>query len=239
MSTKTASRKQIHEARLHPAVPAIALLGLMAGFLFAALSGQFSVRQIRVVGEGLPVARIDQSAGVVGKNIFTVRSDAVIANLAGVQEVAVRRVDVTFPDRVTIYARMRQAMVAWRTAAGLFWLDPDGRIIKSVKATTLPIITSAEQNGSLGPGVVEAVHEAVILLPAAPNGAIAGFHYDPRAGLTITGKSGWQAVVGMGGPRTMANRIAILAQFLRKAHAQGRTFKRLYLQSGAAYAVTQ
>jgi cell division septal protein FtsQ len=219
-------------------VPAIVLLGLMAGFLFASLSGQFSVRQIRVVGKGLPVAQIDQYAGVAGENIFTVRSDDVIANLAGVQEVAVRRVDVTFPDRVTIYARMRQAIAAWKTSAGLFLLDPDGRIIKSGKGTTLPIISSTQQNGSLGPGVVEAVHEAVILLPRAPNGAIAGFRYDPQSGLTITAKSGWQAVVGMGGRRVMANRIATLAEFLRKMSAQGRSFKIVYLRSGTAHAVT-
>ena len=239
MSARTAARKEVKEQRIHPAVPAIAVLGLTVGFLFAALSGQFTVRQIQVVGRGLPVAEIDQSAQVAGQNIFTVRSDAVIANLEGVQEVAVRRVDVTFPDRVTIYARMRQAMVAWQTAGGLYVLDPDGRVIRSVKRTPLPIITSTERNGSLGPGVVEAVHEAVQLLPRAPHGAIAAFKYDARTGLSITGKSGWLAIAGIGDRRTMANRIATLASFLRTANAEGKTFPRIDLRSKSPFAVTQ
>jgi cell division septal protein FtsQ len=239
MSATTATRKQAGAERVHPAVPAIAILGLTAGFLFAALSGQFTVRQIRVVGQGLPVAAIDQSARVAGQNIFTVRSDVVIANLSNLQRVAVRRVDVSFPDRVTIYARMRRAMAAWRTSSGLYLLDPDGRIIRSVKATRLPIITSTEQNSSLGPGVVEAVHEAVQLLPRAPNGAITAFQYGPRNGLSIVGRTGWQATVGMGTRRTMVDRIATLAEVLRTSAGEGRTFKRIDLRTGAPYGVTQ
>jgi cell division septal protein FtsQ len=236
MSARTAARGRQREERLHPAIPAIVVLGLTLGFLFAALSGQFTVRQIQVVGRNLPVEAIDSSAQVVGANIFTVRSDTVVTNLQGLQEIAVRRVDVAFPDRVIIYARRRQAMVAWKTAGGLYLLDSQGRIIKSVRATFLPIITSTEKDRSLGPGVVEAVHEAVRLLPGEPDGAIAAFRYDPSQGLTINGKSGWVALVGMGSRRTMANRIATLAAFLNKVRGDGQTFGRIDLRSSTPYA---
>jgi hypothetical protein len=231
MTARAATRKSVEQERVHPAVPSIAVLGLSLGFLFAAVSGQFAVRQIQVVGAGLPVDTIDRAAGVEGANIFTVRSDEVVANLASLQEIAVQRVDVSFPDHVTIYARMRQAMVAWKAPGGLYLLDPEGRIIKAVTSTTLPVITSTERDRSLGPGIVEAVREAVVLLPAAPNGAIASFSYDPHVGLTITGRAGWRAVVGMGSRRAMANRIATLAAILRKSKAQGRPFPGVDLRS--------
>lgn len=221
MSTRTIDRKKSDEDRVHPAVPAIAVFGLSLGFLLASLTGQFTVRQIQVVGSNLPVSAIDAAAHVEGANIFTVSSDAVVANLQGVQEVAVRRVDVSFPDRVIIYARLRRAMAAWRTGSGLFLLDPEGRIIRSVKTTSLPIISSTEKNGSLGPGIVEAVREAVVLLPAAPDGAIGSFTYSPQIGLSIVGRSGWNATIGTGSRRTMVNRIATLAAVLARAHRQG------------------
>jgi cell division septal protein FtsQ len=236
MSTRTVARSKTAEERIHPAVPAIAVFGLSLGFLLASLSGQFTVRQIHVVGRNLPVAAIDQSARVAGANIFTVRSDAVVANLQSVQEIAVRRVDVSFPDRVIIYARLRHAMAAWRTGAGLFLLDPEGRIIKPVKSTRLPIISSTEKNGSLGPGIVEAVREAVILLPPAPDGAIGAFTYNPHVGLTITGRSGWQAIVGSGSRRAMVNRIATLAGLLAKMHSRGQRFSTVDLRLKTPYA---
>lgn len=235
MSARTLAKSQSAEERMHPAVPAIAVFGLSLGFLLASLSGQFTVREIQVVGQNLPVAAIDQSARVEGTNIFTVRSDTVVANLQSVQEVAVRRVDVSFPDRVIIYARLRRAMAAWRTVGGLYLLDPEGRIIRSVKSTALPIISSTEKNGSLGPGIVEAVREAVVLLPSAPDGAIGAFTYNPRIGLTIAGRSGWQAIVGSGSRRAMVNRIATLAAVLRKEHRQGQRLGRVDLRNRTPY----
>lgn len=237
MSIRAAPRQKQSETHIHPAVPSIAVFGLSLGFLLAVLSGQFTVRQIQVVGENLPVETIDQFAQVEGSNIFTVQTDAVVTNLQGVQDVAVRRVDLSFPDRVIIYARLRRAMAAWRTGSSLYLLDPEGRIIESVRTTTLPIISSTGKNGSLGPGIVEAVREAVVLLPPVPNGAIAAFSYDPQVGLAISGRSGWQAVVGTGSRRTMVNRIATLASLLEKMSKQGRRFSKVDLRSNVPYAV--
>lgn len=230
MNAQRITRRRTAESSVHPAVPGIAALGLSLGFLFAALSGQFSVRQVQVVGANLPVAAIQQASGVEGANIFSVRSDQVVARLSSVRSIAVRRVDVSFPDRVTVYARLRRAMAAWKTSSGLYVLDPEGRIIQSVKQTTLPIITSTQRGGSLGPGIVEAVREATVLLPREPNGAIASFTYDGRTGLTITGKSGWRAIIGLGSRRTLVNRVATMAAILAKAQKEGRTFTKADLR---------
>jgi hypothetical protein len=195
---------------------AVALL-LCLAVLAIAFAGMFKVKTVEVVGAGLPQARIVAVAGVSGTNIFTLKSDAVVARLSAVREIVVTGVETSFPDRVIIHAQLRPSLVAWQTPNGLFVLDLDGRIIDRVAHTTLPIIRGSDRNGGFGPGIVEAVRYAVQALPPAPKGAIATFHYDRTSGLTIDGRAGWHAVVGMGGPIELVRRIAELVAVLQKA----------------------
>lgn len=206
---------------IHPVVWSLVALGASLGILAAIFAGTFRVQQVRVVGNGLPRGEIIQRSGVLGQNVFTIQSDQVVSRLAGVGIIAVRRVDTSFPDQVTIYARRRIAMVGWRRGQALYLLDPDGRIIEQVRTTRLPIIASARDGSQLGPGVVTAVREAVRLLPAAPRGAIAGFTYGPKSGLIIDGTAGWRAVLGRGSPLKMVTRVATLVSLLQRFKVQG------------------
>lgn len=216
--------------------PLLALLACMAG-LAAAFAGIFTVRQIDVVGNNLPRSAISQAADVYGHNIFRVRSDAVVSRLGAIPQIVVQQVQTSFPDRVTIYARERIAMVAWQQAGGgLFLVDPDGRIITQVKTTTLPIIRGTAPGSKLGPGVVAAVRYAVRQLPLEPNGAIAGFHFDRGTGLTIAGQTGWIADVGSGSPRTLTNRVATLAGFLTSIRNRPQRLKSVDLRYRSPYA---
>jgi cell division septal protein FtsQ len=180
----------------------------------------FKVREVRVVGANVPSDAIVAAAGIVGQNIFTVQSDRVVSRLSSIREIAVRRVETDFPDSVTIYALMRTPFVAWRNGKTLYELDPEGRIIRQVARTSLPIVMGPATAGALGPGVVQAVRYAVVTLPHAPNGAIAILRFEPRNGLTITGRAGWTAVIGRGGPQTMVNRIATLSAVLVKVQSR-------------------
>lgn len=217
--------------------PSLALLACVAG-LGAAFAGVFTVRQIDVVGRNLPRTAIVQMADVSGHNIFRVRSDAIVARLEAIPQIVVQRVQTSFPDRVTIYARERLAMAAWRQAGGgLFLVDPNGRIITQVKTTTLPIITGTTPGSKLGPGVVAAVRYAVQQLPQEPNGTIAGFSFDRGTGLTITGRSGWTADVGTGSPQTLTNRVATLAGFLARIRNRPQQLKSVDLRYRSPYAI--
>lgn len=211
------SRADTRDKGLHPVIPSIVALLLCLAALAAAFAGIFKVKTIQVVGSGLPQARILAVAGLSGANIFTVRSDEVVARLTAVREIVVTGVETSFPDRVTIRAQIRPSLVAWQTPNGLFVLDLDGRVIGRVTHTTLPIILGTDRTGGFGPGIVEAVRYAVQALPPAPNGAVARFHYDRKSGLTIDGRAGWHAVVGMGSPVELVRRIAELAAVLQKA----------------------
>jgi cell division septal protein FtsQ len=215
--TQTRSRTGSDNRGVHPVIPSIVALLLCLAAMAAAFAGIFKVRTVEVVGPGLPQARMLAVAGVTGANIFTVRSDAVVARLSTVREIVVTGVETSFPDRVIIHAQMRPSLVAWQTPNGLFVLDLDGRVIDRVVHTTLPIILGSDRSGGFGPGIVEAVRYAVQALPPAPNGAISTFRYDRKSGLTIQGRAGWHAIVGMGDPVALVRRIAELVAVLQKA----------------------
>jgi len=226
--------------KLRRAVLALFGLCLCLMALAAAFSGFFRVRHIDVVGSNLPVDRIIQASRVYDQNIFRIRSDQVVSRLSSVREVAVDQVETSFPDRVTIRARLRRAMVAWQSRSGLYLVDPQGNLIDRVTSTTLPVIIGVNGGGdqpALGPGIVQAVRYAVELLPAAPGGGIAAFSFDHQAGLSIVGRPGWQAQIGAGDAQTLVQRIATLAAFLQKIGPRAQKLKSVDLRSNTPYAV--
>ncbi len=226
--------------KLRRAVLALFGLCLCLMALAAAFSGFFRVRHIDVVGSNLPVDRIIQASRVYDQNIFRIRSDQVVSRLSSVREVAVDQVETSFPDRVTIRARLRRAMVAWQSRGGLYLVDPQGNLIDRVTSTTLPVIIGVNGGGdqpALGPGIVQAVRYAVELLPAAPGGGIAAFSFDHQAGLSIVGRPGWQAQIGAGDAQTLVQRIATLAAFLQKIGPRAQKLKSVDLRSNTPYAV--
>jgi cell division septal protein FtsQ len=200
--------------RLHPAIPSLIALALVVAALVAIVQGAFRVRRVVVVGANLPSSAIVQTAGITGRNIFRLRSDAVIQRLTTLPAIEVSRVSTSFPDTVTIYARMRQPYAAWRVGSTDDVLDDTGRIIAQVRATTLPVIGGSPGMPPPGFAVLQATRYAQAILPAAPDGALKGCRMDRKLGLVITGKSGWRAVIGSGGPRALVQRVATLATLL-------------------------
>src|SRR5437868_7419236 len=95
---------------IHAAIWPLLALAVCMACLGAVIGGLFTVRQVQVVGNRLPVSAIVGAADVSGQNIFSVRSDTVIGRLGRVPEIVVQRVDISFPDRVIIYARVRTPM---------------------------------------------------------------------------------------------------------------------------------
>lgn len=211
-------------------MPTILALLICLGTLAVAFAGVFKVTTVEVIGAGLPQTRIAAASGVLGTNIFTVKSDAVVARLGSMREIVVSQVETSFPHRVIIHAQVRPSLVAWQMPAGLFVLDLDGRVIKQVAHTKLPIIVGADRNGGLGAGVVQAVRYAVQALPTAPQGAIATLGYDQPSGLTITGRAGWHAIVGTGNPVSLVQRISELVAVLQKASKFGESLATLDLR---------
>lgn len=221
---------------IHPAVWSVLALTCSLVALGAVMTGLLTARQVVVVGDHLPASQIIQASGVQGKNIFLIRTDQVVKRLSRVRTVVVRRVEVSFPNQVTIYARVRPVMVAWQRGPRLFVLDPDGHIVKQVARTNLPIVVGGARSNSLNPGVVQAVRYAVQTLPRAPQGMISTFRFAPDTGLTIVGTSGWRADVGVGKPQILINRIATLAATLRKVKTNSQQLTFIDLRYRTPYA---
>src|SRR5579884_3398019 len=106
MSTAQARRKQ-RGARRWQSVPHLTLtpplysalaLVLCLGALVTVLGGAFTVNQVVIHGQGLPASAMARAAAVQGSNIFTVDSDAVVARVSALPQVAVQRVETSFPN---------------------------------------------------------------------------------------------------------------------------------------------
>jgi cell division septal protein FtsQ len=217
--------------------PLLALAACMA-LLGAIIGGLFTVRQVQVVGARLPVSAIVRAADVSGQNIFSISSDTVISRLDRVPEIVVQRVDVSFPDRVIIYARARTPMVALRTGNQLFVMDPNGKIIHRVQSTSLPVIVGAGPGASLNPGIVQAVRYAVQTMPYVWGGRIATFRLSSRTGLTIVGRAGWSADVGTGSAQKLIDRIALLSATIHKLRTKSQRLTFIDLRFPVPYART-
>jgi hypothetical protein len=215
--------------------PLLILLVCLA-FIAAAFAGVFKVRDVQVVGSGLPASQIIAASQIQGKNIFRVRADGVVANLQSVTTVVVTKVETDFPNKVVIYARMRRPFAAWNRNGHLFVVDPSGTIIEEVTKTTLPIISGPAPGDSLGPGVVQATRYALSTLPSVPYGRISAFQFGPKHGMTIVGVSGWQAILGRGTPATLDTRIAELATVLHHERARDASLTIIDLRQKEPYA---
>jgi cell division septal protein FtsQ len=208
------SSRQAGSSRIHPAIPSIVALVLVLAALTAIVQGTYRVRRVDIVGTNVPSTAIAKAADVLGHNIFRLRSDAIIRRLAAVPSVEVSRVTTTFPDTVTIFARVRTAYAAWQVGGVIELLDDTGRIIGQTKWTSLPVILGLPGMHPPGFAVLQAARYALQALPSAPDGAVLHLQTDPKLGLVIIGRSGWQAVVGSGAAQLLVQRVATLSALL-------------------------
>jgi cell division septal protein FtsQ len=208
------SSQQVGSPRIHPAIPSTAALILVLAALTAIVQGAYRVRRLDIVGTNVPATAIAKAAGVLGHNIFRLRSDAIVRRLDALPSVEVSRITTTFPDTVTIFAIVRTPYAAWQVGGVVNLLDDTGRIIGQTKSTSLPVILGLPGMHPPGFAVLQAARYALQSLPTAPDGTVLHVQMDPKLGLVIVGQSGWQAVVGSGTPQLLAQRVATLSALL-------------------------
>lgn len=190
------------------------LLILSVALLATASVGIFTVRSVDIVGNNLPRDAMAQAAGVTGQNIFAVRSDDVVSRVSAIPSIRVLRVEIAFPDRVVIHASVREPIVGWRRATGISLIDDTGQKVGESSGTQLPIITGGVSPPSRA--VVLAVRFAAHFLAETINGIPSGYSQNSSGGLTISGKSGWTAIVGRGSAGLLIRRIATLGALLKE-----------------------
>lgn len=198
----------------------LCLAGLILSLasLAAVVGGLFTVHTVRVVGSRLPQATIVAATDVTGKNIFRVRSDQVVERLSHLPSIDVDRVEVSFPNQVTVYARDRVPVVAWVTPSGDFLIDRSGTQIGEVRNTSLPAVSGGDRPPDAG--MVAAILYAATALPNTPNGTATGFQIDKYGNLLVLGRGGWQAQLGRGSAQQLVRRVAVLAAILDKSRTR-------------------
>src|SRR5947209_8125947 len=118
----------------------------------------------------------------------------------------------------TLPARSREPAIAWQSAHGTLLIDRYGHVLGPATRSTLPLVSGPQPPDS---DTITAVKYALRLLPAAPDGAVAGFSLDRSTGLSIHGRSGWQAVLGSGTAQNLVIRIANLQVVLNTVARNG------------------
>jgi len=213
------------------------VIGLLAcvGMLGAALFGVFRVRHVQVVGTTAP-PDVVQASGVMGANIFTVRSDQVVARLQVLRTLEIDRVETRFPNSVTVYARLRPRMVAWKSGRSLYELDSQGRPVQQVASSSLPEITTTDGNSLPSSSVVQALHFEAPALVRSAHGTVVVYEYASKTGLTVRGSTGWTGEIGNGSAQTLANRLATLSALLDTLRRQGKRLDYADLRYRVPYA---
>lgn len=180
----------------------------------------FRVSRITVVGATGARDEIETATGLVGANIFTIRTAPTLEEARRVPDILVCGVTESIPNTISICARKRVPVLGWKTKLDLYMVDIYGRLISVVSSTTLPVVRDttpyARSPGEyVDPWIVTAARWA---LRELPNARLAGFTLGARHGLTIRSAQGWRAVIGRPDtPVTVARRVATLKALL--AHA--------------------
>jgi cell division septal protein FtsQ len=127
---------------------------LAAGLLFAAAwlvydfatSTRFEVQAVHIEGNLLlSRAEVEDTAGVVGANIFWINRGDVAARLSALPLVQRVEIGATLPDTVDIHIVERQPAGFWTSGDQTFLVDREGVILKAVDAETAQIRACAGQ----------------------------------------------------------------------------------------------
>lgn len=129
-------------ARLTPvrALAALAVLAAAAGTWGVTASAAFAVRGVDVVGLHLtPSAAVRSALGVtageVGENAFTIRTDDLRDRLLALPTIADASVRVVLPASLQVTVTERQPILVWQVGTSRLLVDRDGFVIADAGAT--------------------------------------------------------------------------------------------------------
>jgi hypothetical protein len=196
---------------------------LAAGLMLAAAwlvydfasSTRFDVQAVHIQGNQLLTrAEVQDTASVIGANIFWVNQAEVVARLSALPLVQHVEISTTLPGTVDIHIVERQPAGFWTSGEQTFLVDKEGVILKAVDAETAQIRACAGQpcdGQSAGlPSVAEEQAEELMpgdhvdanalttsarlasLLPSVGVQPLQ-FQWSPDTGLDVATAQGWTA----------------------------------------------
>lgn len=168
-------------------------------------SPRFQIRSTNVQGvELMSPAQVQSIARLKGSSIFGVDPGAIEQRLVSYAEIDSARVQVRWPNQVTITIEERQPIVEWDDAGVTWWLSASGVafIQRGDQAPSVrvraeqPVLTITQDalEPAIDPGIVWSAVSLVQRLPYAID-----LSYSPVHGLSFTDPRGWRATFGMDG----------------------------------------
>jgi hypothetical protein len=191
------------------------LMALILYTLFNAPS--FQVHQIEVSGlQRLTPADLQAVLAISGKPVVTIDPQAVKSQLEiAFPELKDIRIRVVLPARILITLTERQPVLAWQVGSDIYWIDPEGILIRPrgepgdlplVTANALPPLSNTDHSGgkeqtpsnppevwgqSTSPQLIQAIlNLRQRLSPDTP------LVYDGENGLGWQDPNGWQVLIG-------------------------------------------
>jgi cell division protein FtsQ len=178
-------------------------------------SSRFQVRTVHVHGNVLlSQQEIDNTAAVLGANIFWVNRAAVASRLGTLPLVKHATIEISLPDTVDIQLVERQPVGFWASGGQTYLVDNEGVILRAVDAETaqiracagqlcdpavgaLPSVADTEP-GTVAPG--DRVDTSVLTSSAQLNSLLpsigihpTGFEWSRDSGLEVPTADGWRA----------------------------------------------
>lgn len=215
----------------------IIVAALLVGF-FAAPA--FRVSRVTVTGAVQARSEIEAATGVVGADIYTMNAAAIWDAVWRVPNVLPCGVTLSFPNSVTVCARMRQPVLGWDTGDALYLVDKYGRIISTARTTSLPILRDTTHipravGKNVNPWIVTSTKW---VLRQMPHAAIDGFTLRIKHGVVVRSAHHWRAILGMPADGvTLRDRVAKLKALIGHGFKIGHPLAFADLTGGQAVVV--
>jgi hypothetical protein len=144
--------------------------------------------------------------------VFLIDPAAVAGRLMGLPEIASVRVQVRWPNQVTIQVEERHPLVAWNDGGRTWWISPEGMgFLEHGQWPGLVKVEADEPVLKIGDDPLAPVIEPELIWAAAALSAqvpeVAVLRYHPIHGLGFSDPLGWTAYFGDGGDMVTKMRL--------------------------------
>ncbi len=190
-------------------VVSLTVSAVLFAALYLAWSSPFFQVQVPEVSGNTKITAMDMGAalGVVGEPSFLLVPTDVERRLRlNYPELASARIQVSFPNRLTIQVSERTPVIAWQQGNGYTWIDDNGVAFRpqgsvdsliTVVGRATPPAGQPSLNDQFAPIPYLSTHMVQAIKDLAPNvPAGAQMLYDPRYGLGWADSRGWQVFFG-------------------------------------------
>jgi cell division septal protein FtsQ len=205
---------------------AIMLCILIAALVIWFTSDDFHIHDVQVQNnQGVPVAQIVATSGLVGEHWFFVDLNAAAERVGELPGVQSAQITCTAQSGCLILIQPAPALAMWQSATDnstQVWVDQNGKVQRALNNVPAKL-TIMQEDGDLpvlGTPLDDKVLQALKDLAALQPG-VTRYTYSAQYGLVYSDKRGWQVRLGVSeSDGEMKRKLEVLKQISDKLNAQ-------------------